>query len=75
MSAEPPSYIEIPTLYDETHRGKWAFAPEIASMGNAANMIGQLEHFHSTTDGSFAICVAGGSGAFVSQVSAICCSK
>jgi hypothetical protein len=67
---QPPQYVDsIPTLYDETHRGRWVLEPEIASMGQVANMTGHLEHCAPTTDGSFAICMAGGSGNFVSQVS------
>ncbi|KAF9459731.1 hypothetical protein BDZ94DRAFT_1324562 [Collybia nuda] len=61
----PPPYI--PVLYDETHRGRWTMAPEIASMGHLANLTGYLEHHAPTTDGSFGICVAGGEGHFVSQ--------
>ncbi|CAA7263948.1 unnamed protein product [Cyclocybe aegerita] len=67
MSTEPPAYPDIPTLYDETHRGKWPFQPEVATVGNSANMLGYLEHHASTTDGSFAICMAGGSENLVSQ--------
>ncbi|KAJ3509644.1 hypothetical protein NLJ89_g5108 [Agrocybe chaxingu] len=67
MSTQPPGYVEIPTLYDETHRGKWALMPDISSMGNNANLIGYLEHHDPSTDGSFAICLAGGSGNFVSK--------
>ena len=70
MSTLPPEYVDIQTLYDETHRGKWAFAPEIASMGNRANITGYLEYSSPATDGSFAICLAGGMGNFVSQVTA-----
>jgi len=65
-----PSYAtSVATLYDETHRGKWAglAQPSIASMGNRANLIGFLEHHSNDTDGSFAICMAGGSGNFISK--------
>lgn len=64
----PPAYT-VPVLYDETHRGRWAFEPCIASVGNLENLTGYLEHLAPTTDGSFSICVAGGEGNFVSQVS------
>lgn len=58
----------IPTIYDETHRGRWAVEPEIASVGNSANLLGYLPYHDFSTDGSFAICLAGGSSDFVSQV-------
>ncbi|KAH9971778.1 hypothetical protein BJV74DRAFT_905487 [Russula compacta] len=50
----------VPVLYDETHHGKCYVAPEVASMGKSANLMGYLEHHAPTTDGSFAICIAGG---------------
>ena len=38
------------------------------SMGNRPNLIGYLEHHNPTTDGSVAICMAGGNGVFVQKV-------
>ncbi|CAA7263961.1 unnamed protein product [Cyclocybe aegerita] len=55
MSTEPPEYVEIPTLYDDTHRGRWTYAPDIASVGNKPNLTGFLEHHDPATDGSFSI--------------------
>jgi hypothetical protein len=61
--------VEIPTLYDDTHRGKWAFDFEIASMGNLPNLLAYLEYYDpAQTDGSIGICVAGGRGNFISKV-------
>lgn len=71
-SDPPPTYTPstvIPTLYDDTHRGVWALEYSIMSMGHRANLIGYLEHHDPTSDGSFAICIAGGTGACVSKVS------
>ncbi|KAJ8082630.1 hypothetical protein AAF712_012553 [Marasmius tenuissimus] len=67
MSNNPPPYTGIPTLYDETHHGKWYMQPEVASMGNLANLMGYLEHHGPHTDGSFAITVAGGNVTLVSK--------
>lgn len=67
--SEPPTYSELPVLYDETHRGRWDGKLEVASMGNATSFVGFLEHHDApSTDGSFAICVAGGFGTFVNKV-------
>lgn len=41
----------------------------INSMANQPNIIGYLEHHKPTTDGSFAICAAGGTGVFVKKAS------
>jgi len=37
------------------------------SVANHATLIGYLEHHATTTDGSFAMCIAGGNGVFVSK--------
>ncbi|KAF8963788.1 hypothetical protein BDZ97DRAFT_1661231 [Flammula alnicola] len=64
----PPSYnSSIRTVYDETHRGIWHSTLVVASMGNNPNLLGHLEHYEPTTDGSFSICCAGGEGVFISQ--------
>ncbi|KAF9040366.1 hypothetical protein BDZ89DRAFT_1060458 [Hymenopellis radicata] len=64
----PPTYNEnLPVLYDETFRGIWGSDFGVASMGNRANLIGYLEHYAPTTDGSFAICIAGGKGVVISK--------
>ena len=57
----------VPTLYDETHRGIWHLEPHIASIGHRVCLIAHLEHHKPTTDGSFGVCIAGGSGNFISQ--------
>lgn len=65
---QPPPYQEsIPTLYDETHRGIWHPKPAIMSQGAVVSLIAHLEHYPSTTDGSFAICIASGQGNFISK--------
>ncbi|KAG6828544.1 hypothetical protein H0H92_007622 [Tricholoma furcatifolium] len=64
----PPPYA-APTVHDETHRGIWYPSPSIASMGHVPHLLGYIEHHPSSTDGSFAICIAGGQGVFVKQVS------
>lgn len=67
-NTEPPSYDStIPTLYDETHRGTWHMSPHIASMGHVVSLIAHLQHYEAGTDGSFAVCIAGGSGNFISK--------
>jgi hypothetical protein len=63
----PPDYTH--TVYDETYRAKSYIQPSIMSMGNSPNLLGQLEYHSAQTDGSFAICVAGGEGVFISKVS------
>lgn len=69
MSVQRPQYVEIPTLYDDTHRGEWGSDYKISSMGNLTNLLGYLEHFDpAQTDGSIGICVAGGKGNFISKV-------
>lgn len=68
MAASVPPAYTIPVLYDETHRGRWTLEPSIASMGAVETLTGYLEHHAPSTDGSFGICVAGGTGNFVSQV-------
>ena len=65
-SNSPPAYIT--TVHDDTHRGKWPNDLSIMSMGNRPNLIGYLEHHNPTTDGSVAICMAGGNGVFVQKV-------
>jgi roadblock/LC7 domain-containing protein len=67
MSSEPPRAY-IPTIYDETHRAIQYMDPSIRSMANRATLIAYLEHHAPTTDGSFAVCIAGGNGVFVSKV-------
>ncbi|KAK7049836.1 hypothetical protein VNI00_005266 [Paramarasmius palmivorus] len=67
MEQPPPSYNAVPTYYDETHHGKWYMTPEVASLGNAANLMGYLPHHSGDTDGSFAICLAGGNCTLVSK--------
>ncbi|RDB23868.1 hypothetical protein Hypma_009203 [Hypsizygus marmoreus] len=67
-SGAPPPYSgPLRTVYDETHRGVWHPELSIDSLGNAANLLGYLENHSPTTDGSFSICFAGGSGVFISQ--------
>jgi len=65
--SQPPAYAAIPVLYDETHRGRWDQSPTIASLGNLAHLFGTLEHHSPATDGTFAICIAGGEGTFISK--------
>ena len=62
----------IPTLFDETHRHKSIQIVDVATMGNRPNLIGFIEHHSSTTDGSFAICLAGGSEVVIKKVRSIC---
>ncbi len=57
----------VPTVYDETHRGIWHLEPHVASAGHRVCLIAYLEHHKPTTDGSFGVCIAGGSGNFISQ--------
>lgn len=57
----------IPTLYDETHRSVWHLNPHVASIGHRVCLIAHLEHHEDSTDGSFGVCIAGGSGNFISQ--------
>ncbi|VDC01987.1 unnamed protein product [Peniophora sp. CBMAI 1063] len=64
---DPPAFIDIPTVHDDTHRGKWPNNLSIMSMGNRPNLIGYLQHHSPTTDGSVAICLAGGNGVFVQK--------
>ncbi|KAM6497554.1 hypothetical protein JOM56_008027 [Amanita muscaria] len=61
----PPAYVH--TVYDETYRAKSYIQPSIMSMGTRPNLLGQLEYHSAQTDGSFAICVSGGTGVFVSN--------
>jgi len=58
----------IPVLYDETFHGRHDPSPSIQSMGQVVHLFGRLEHHDKATDGSFAICIAGGSGTFIRQV-------
>ena len=64
--SNPPPYVRI--VYDETHRGKWYMQLSIASMAHLAHLLGYLEHHTPSTDGSFGVCIAGGTGVFVSKV-------
>ncbi|CAD6589576.1 MAG: hypothetical protein ASARMPREDX12_003887 [Alectoria sarmentosa] len=67
-STNSPSNAGLPpTLYDETHRGIWHMKPHVNSFGNAPSLIAHLEHYDPTTDGSFAVCIAAGSGNFISK--------
>ena len=63
----PDGGTAIPTLYDETFRCVCHKMPQIQSMASLTCLVGYLEHHEATTDGSFAICVADGEGAFISQ--------
>jgi hypothetical protein len=65
FSSDPGS---LPTFYDETFHGYSANQVDrsIASMASLPTLIACLEHHISDTDGSFGICIAGGSGVFVS---------
>jgi hypothetical protein len=67
-SSETPSYVPIQVLFDETFHGRWEMSPSIDSMGNLASFYGRLEHHSPSTDGTFAICMAGGAGNFVTKV-------
>ena len=67
-SSKPPSTTESPTtLYDETHRGVWHLEPGIASLANSPSLIAHHEHHEPTKDGSFALCIANGTGNFISK--------
>ncbi|KAJ7505261.1 hypothetical protein B0H11DRAFT_412104 [Mycena galericulata] len=61
----PPPYAR--TVLDETHRSIQYVTPEIASMASSPTMLGYLVNHEPDTDGSFSICIAGGTGIFVSQ--------
>ncbi|KAI3614334.1 hypothetical protein WG66_000187 [Moniliophthora roreri] len=63
----PPLPAYAPVYYDETHHGKWYMQPQVMSMGNSANLMGYLLHHSTDTDGSFAICAAGGNCTLVSK--------
>ena len=65
-SEPPPAYF--PTIYDETHRARHYMEPSIMSIANRATLIAYLEHHAPTTDGSFSVCISGGTGVFVSKV-------
>lgn len=67
VNGHTSSAPSTPTLYDETHRGIWHLNPHIASMGNRVCLIAHLEHHEDSTDGSFGVCIAGGSGNFISK--------
>jgi len=56
------------TMYDDTHQTKIVNTPSIYSMASRPSLLAYLEHHSQSTDGSFAICVANGSGAFISKV-------
>lgn len=58
----------IPVLHDETFHAKWYMDPQVNSMGNCPNLLGSLEHHGPDTDGSFAICIAGGNVTLVKKV-------
>ena len=64
--SNPPPYVRI--VYDETHRGKWYMQLSIASRAHVAHLLGYLEHHTPSTDGSFGVCIASGTGVFVSKV-------
>ena len=65
-SEDPPPYFR--TVYDETLRSISYLEPSIMSMANNPTLLGQLENYSPTTDGSFSVCIAGGHGVFISQV-------
>jgi len=70
MSLNPPPYDALavtPVLYDETHHGKQYMQPQVMSMANSANMMGYLPYHAPGTDGSFAMCLAGGNCTLVSK--------
>ncbi|KAJ7761528.1 hypothetical protein DFH07DRAFT_883564 [Mycena maculata] len=64
-SQNPPPYAR--TALDETHRSIQYIMPTIMSMANSPNLLGYLENHSPDTDGSFSICVARGTGVFISQ--------
>ncbi|GLB44181.1 hypothetical protein LshimejAT787_1601110 [Lyophyllum shimeji] len=65
---EPPPYAPpIRTAHDETYRAVGHRRLCIESVANRPNLLGYLEYHSPTTDGSFAICIAGGAGVFVSE--------
>ncbi|RDB23873.1 hypothetical protein Hypma_009204 [Hypsizygus marmoreus] len=55
------------TVYDETSRGIRQGPLQISSMATLSNLVGYLENPSPGTDGSFLICIAGGSGVFISE--------
>ena len=55
-------------VYDDTHKAKIVSTLAIYSMASRPSLLGYLEHHASRSDGSFTICVANGSGAFISKV-------
>ena len=67
VNGRTSSGLSIPTIYDETHRGIWHPSPHVASIGNRVCLIAHLEHHEDSTDGSFGVCIAGGSGTFISK--------
>ena len=69
--ATPTATNTTPTLFDETFRNKSIQIVDVATMGNRPNLIGFVEHHSSTTDGSFAICLAGGSEVVIKKVRSI----
>ena len=65
----PPYEAPVRTVHDETFRGISYLQLSIASLAQVPHLIGHLEHHSPNTDGSFSICIAGGDGVFISQVS------
>jgi hypothetical protein len=61
-----PSHVV--TVYDDTHRGTRYTDAAIMSMADYPHLVGYLEYHSPDTDGSFAICLAGGVGVFVTKV-------
>jgi hypothetical protein len=57
-----------PVLYDETYRGRQTLNMRVETVHDVPNLIGYLEHHAPDTDGSFAICVAGGTATLVNKV-------
>jgi len=62
-SFDPPSEPHsMPTLYDDTHRGISIDDEVISSMATDPKRLGRLERHAPSTDGSFDICFANGTG-------------
>lgn len=68
----PPPPYTARTVYDETHRAVNHDEPRIDSVANLSNLIGYFDHPTPASDGSFAICIAGGIGNFIKKVRYFC---
>jgi MYND finger len=62
------SVSEARLVHDDSRRGKRVEKPAILSQASRASLLSYLEFHSPDTDGSFTICVSGGSGAFISEV-------